>query len=181
MALLRSNACTTLQRMTEVHDYKYQQLHGQLGHVWRDVMAFHLKGKAVCHLYLVTVFADFFVIAPGGAALSVLSLWKWMPWPHTTCLHLETSTLMFPQHSEHPSLPFNPCGLSLLSSLVIAHARTHFPQRANSILNHWRLILLSNAINPNCVGEKICFSDHSSLTDSLFCHKAIEMIFLAVT
>lgn len=76
MALLRSNACTTLQRMTEVHDYKYQQLHGQLGHVWRDVMAFHLKGKAVCHLYLVTVFADFFVIAPGGAALSVLSLWK---------------------------------------------------------------------------------------------------------
>lgn len=58
-----SNACTTLQRMTEVHDYKYQQLHGQLGHVQRDVgleMAFYLKGKAVCHLYLVTVFADFF-------------------------------------------------------------------------------------------------------------------------
>lgn len=63
MALLRSNACMTLQRMTEVHDYKYQQLHGQLGHVWRDVgleMAFYLKGKVVCHLCLVTVFADFF-------------------------------------------------------------------------------------------------------------------------
>lgn len=79
MALLRSNACITLQRMTEAHDYKYQQLHEQLGHVWRDVgleMAFYLKGKAVCHLYLVTVFADFFIIAPGGADLSALSLWK---------------------------------------------------------------------------------------------------------
>lgn len=183
MALLRSNACMTLQRMTEVHDYKYQQLHGQLGHVWRVVgleMAFYLKGKAVCHLHLVTVFADFFIIAPGGAALSVLSLWKWMPWPHNARLHLESFTLMLLQHRGYPSCQFNLYRLPLLNSLVIAHARTHFPQRANSILNHWRLILLSNAINPNCVGEQICFSDHSSLTDSLFCHKAIEMIFLAV-
>lgn len=69
--------CTSLQRMSEVHGYKYQQLHEQLGYVRGGAdleTAFHLKGTVVCLFYLVTVFPDFFLLIVVGAALSVLSL-----------------------------------------------------------------------------------------------------------
>lgn len=54
MALLRSNLCTFLQRMSEVHDYKYQQLHEQLGYVQGDAgleTAFYLKGIVTCYIW----------------------------------------------------------------------------------------------------------------------------------
>lgn len=130
MALLRSNLCTFLQRMSEVHDYKYQQLHEQLGYVQGDAgleTAFYLKAIVVCLLYLVTVFPDFFVDCCGSSSVGTELVEVNVTSPQHL-MYLETSILMFPHElSSFPSFQFNLRGLFLLSSLVTARARTHFP------------------------------------------------------